>query len=200
MVCMPLFIASCRLRQFPKLDLIAAFWYVMAAVMLLNTACAQEMPSEVQASHLLNFGKFMRHSDGPTHHATFDICILGRDTIGQTIDAMASKESIDHRPVRVPRIADVTDAKGCEIVFVSVYEGERIREDMAILAGTNVLTVSGIPDFLQRGGMIQFVQVDNHVRFAVNLTALNRSHIALSSELLKVAVSVQGKATAEVGP
>jgi hypothetical protein len=116
------------------------------------------------------------------------------------MDDISAKESIDHLPVRVPRIADVTDAKGCEIVFISVDEIERIREDMAILAGTDVLTVSELPDFLERGGMIQFVTVESHVRFAVNLTALNRSHLTLSSELLKVAVSVKGKSTAEVQP
>ena len=122
------------------------------------------------ATDLLNFGKFMRHSGGYVHHSTFDICILGRDTIGGTIDDLASKETIDHLSVRVPRIADAARAKGCEIVFISVYEGEHIREDIAILAGADVLTVSDTPDFLERGGMIQFVTVANQVRFAVNLS------------------------------
>jgi hypothetical protein len=156
--------------------------------------------SEVEASYLLNFGKFMRHPDGYVRHATFDICILGRDTIGRAIDDIAAKESIDHVPVQVLRIPDVTNARNCEIVFIGVDESERIREDMAILAGTDVLTVSEIPDFLERGGMIQFVTVESHVRFAVNLTALDRSHLTLSSELLKVAVSVKGRSTAEVQP
>jgi hypothetical protein len=41
--------------------------------------------------------------------------------------------------------------------------------------------------------MIQFVMVENHVRFAVNLDALNRAHLVLSSELLRVASSIGGK-------
>jgi hypothetical protein len=41
--------------------------------------------------------------------------------------------------------------------------------------------------------MIQFFQVEDHVRFSVNLDAANRNGVGLSSELLKVAVSVKGK-------
>jgi hypothetical protein len=169
-----------------------------------DTLAAAQMTAadyKVEAADLFNFGKFLRHSNGYEQHtSTFDICILGRDPMGRTIDNMAAHESIQNLPVRVPRITDVTSAKGCEIVFVSIYEGERIREDLAILAGTDVLTVSDIPDFLDRGGMIQFVNVTNHVRFSVNLSALNRSHLVLSSQLLKVAVSVKGKSHPEEQP
>jgi hypothetical protein len=98
---------------------------------------------------------------------------------------IALSESID--------IPDVTAANPCAIVFISSYEQENIREDLAILAGMDVLTVSDVPDFLKRGGMIQFVMVENHVRFAVNLDALNRAHLVLSSELLRVASSIGGK-------
>jgi YfiR/HmsC-like len=152
-----------------------------------------------KAIYLINFGRFVRHPDGHVHHATFDICILGHDPIEQTMDGVAAKESIDGAPVRVPRAADAAETRACEVVYVTRYEGKRIREDMAILAGAEALTVSDMPNFLERGGMIQFVQTDNRVRFAVNLNALNQSHLTLSSELLKVALSVTGKSP-EVQP
>jgi len=63
-----------------------------------------------------------------------------------------------------------------------------------------VLTVSDAPDFLKYGGMIQFVSEDNRVRFAVNLDAVNRTHIVLSSELLRVASSVTGGPQQEARP
>jgi hypothetical protein len=201
---MPLFIASRRLHPWPRLASLVALGCVMAVVCLPGSLppAAQGEPAEnnVKATDLLNFGKFMRHSGAYVHHSTFDMCILGRDTIGRTIDDITSKEMIDQLPVRVPRIVDAVRAKGCEIVFISAYEGEHIREDMAILAGADVLTVSDTADFLERGGMIQFVTVANQVRFAVNLSALNQSHLALSSELLKVAVTVKGRSISEVKP
>jgi len=50
--------------------------------------------------------------------------------------------------------------------------------------------VSDIPDFVQQGGMIQFVLRDGRVRFEVNLAPAQRNGLTMSSELLKVAVQV----------
>jgi hypothetical protein len=173
---------------FPALAILSSLFSVIPV-------SSQQAPSEyeIKAAYLFNFGKFMRHTDNYARTPTFEICILGRDPIGKTIDDLAAKESIDNRSVRINRLPDVTAAKSCAIVFISSYEQENIREDLALLAGTNVLTVSDMPDFLKRGGMIQFVVLDNHVRFAVNLDALNRAHLVLSSELLRVASSIGGK-------
>lgn len=158
---------------------------------------AQAKPSEydVKAAYLFNFGKFLRFDGGVSRErgSTFDICILGRDPMDGTLDQIAANESIDHRPVRIRRIADATEGRGCQILFLSASDADRIREDLALLSGADVLTVSDARDFLEQGGMIQFVLESDHVRFAVNLNAVNRTHLALSSELLRVASSVQGK-------
>jgi hypothetical protein len=152
-------------------------------------------PSEydVKAAYLLNFGKFVRTSVPLAPHSAFEICILGHDSMGSSLDALAVNSTIDRVPVHVTHLADITGAKSCEIVFISTTESDHLREDLAILGNDDVLTVSDAPDFLQRGGMIQFVLVSNHVRFAVNLDAVNRTHLILSSELLRVASSVSGK-------
>lgn len=156
---------------------------------------AQVKPSEydVKAAYLFNFGKFMRLAGSrQSQHPTFDICILGRDPIGRAMDEIATNESVDNRPVRVSRIANGAQGRECDILFVSPYEGDGIRGDLAALSGADVLTVSDAPDFLERGGMIQFVLEGDHVRFDVNLDAVNRTHVVLSSELLRVAAAVKG--------
>src|SRR6266567_4522164 len=148
----------------------------------------------------LNFAKFIRVS--PTsvvQRATFDICVLGQDSMGHALDSVAENEEIDHRVVRVRRVKDTAEARSCDIAYISTSEGDRIESDVAELRGTDVLTVSDAPRFLAQGGMIQFVLVANHVRFAVNLDAVKRSHLVLSSELLRVAAPVSS-VPGEVAP
>jgi hypothetical protein len=155
---------------------------------------SQPTEGEVKAAYLLNFGRFLRHSNRSTAQpSSFDICIVGQDPVGHGIDEIAANETVNNLPVHVRRLPDITDAKACAIVFISAREGEELREDLAILAGSDALTVGDAPDFLDRGGMIQFLLIQNHVRFAVNLNAVNRAHLILSSELLRVASSVTGK-------
>jgi hypothetical protein len=169
---------------------------ILTASIAIPTVIAQPpRPSEydVKAAYLLNFGRFVRQADGHSPRTSFDICLLGHDPMGQTIDELAANQFIDNVPVHVRRIPDVTQTKGCTILFISADEDDHLREDLAILSSVDVLTVSDASDFLDRGGMIQFVLIQNHVRFAVNLNAVNRAHLVLSSELLRVASSVTGK-------
>jgi hypothetical protein len=47
--------------------------------------------------------------------------------------------------------------------------------------------------------MIQFEVVERRIRFSVNLSAVSRGKLSMSSELLKVALSVRGSAPAGGG-
>jgi hypothetical protein len=164
---------------------------------LVSEARTQDRPSEyqVKAAYLFNFGKFIRKNGGGpvAKGATFNICIVGRDPIGSAIAPIVAGESIDGRPVRALVIADASQARDCAITFLSADEGGSLREDLAILEGSDTLTVSDAPEFIDHGGMIQFVLVGDHVRFEVNLDAVRRTHLVLSSELLRVAAAVKGK-------
>ena len=73
-------------------------------------------------------------------------------------------------------------------------------QDLAAFKDSDTLTVSDAPDFLKRGGMIQLLLVSNHIRFSVDLDPVRRTHLNLSSELLRVAASVSGNRPGEVQP
>jgi len=186
-------------RRGPRGQAGAKLCHAIAALLMalpLAGALGQARPTEydVKAAYLLNFGKFMHLSAGSEalRRDTFDICILGRDPIGRTIDEIAENETIDGRAVRILRIADASQATTCDVVFLSAQEGDRVREDLAILSGSDALTVSDAPGFMRDGGMIQFVTEQDHVRFEVNLNAVERTHLVLSSELLRVASTIEG--------
>ncbi len=79
----------------------------------------------------------------------------------------------------------------CRILFISSSEESQLKQILGALEGTSVLTVSDLPQFSQRGGMVQFVLDGKKVRFEVNLTPVEHAHLAMSSELLKVAVNLR---------
>jgi hypothetical protein len=82
----------------------------------------------------------------------------------------------------------------CRILFISSSEQNQLKEILAALDNTSVLTVSDMPQFARRGGMIQFVVEANKVRVEVNLTSAERAGLTLSSQLLKVAINVKRSA------
>jgi hypothetical protein len=161
---------------------------------------AQTRPSEddVKAAYLFNFGKFVREPQTTVQATDFVICVLGRDAILPVLERITVHEHIDERAVEVRRYDKAAEARGCAIVYLGRSEAARIDQDLAALQGANALTVGDDPQFLSHGGMLQFVLQDNRVRFAVNLEAVGRSDLHLSSELLRVAASVSGQPHGEV--
>lgn len=149
---------------------------------------------EVKAAYLYNFGRFVEFpANAPSSHApTFTICVIGHDPFGPALDTTISGAEIDGKKVVARRIAKVEDGASCQILFVSSSESKRLREILTSVSKMGILTVSDLPQFMQQGGMVQFVVADNRVRFAVNLQATQEAGLSLSSELLKVAAEVRG--------
>jgi len=123
----------------------------------------------------------------------FDICILGRDPFGGTLDRLIANDRVNDRPIHKRIITRPAEARGCAIVYIADSQAKHLHAILEALQNQQTLLVSGLPHFLEAGGMIQFVLNGNRVRFAVNLDAASRCHLALSSDLLKVALSVTGK-------
>lgn len=153
-----------------------------------------DKPSEydVEAAYLFNFSKFITwpaKSRGQSN--PFVICILGDDPFGPVLDKTVSGEKVDGKSVIDKRIARAEEATGCSILYIGTSEASRLSKILLAVKDAPMLTVSDIPDFMDRGGMIQFVLRDRRVRFAVNLGPTQQDGLTLSSELLKVAVTVR---------
>lgn len=149
---------------------------------------------DVEAAYLYNFGKFVRWpTDALAGADSFDICVLGQDPFGGKLEQLIANEKMDGRPIRKRVIAHASQAAGCAIVYISESEAANVEKAVATLNGKGALLVSGLPHFGEDGGAIQFLVEENRVRFEVNLNALQKNRLTVSSELLKVARNVTGK-------
>ncbi len=171
-------------------------------VLIAVAAGVREMPAvvadtdraslgDVEAAYLFNFGKFVRWPGDPGHGPML-ICVAGKDPFAQTVAHLVTGERLNDRPLQVRNLDRAEAVQGCAILFVGAGQRAQLDRYLSAAAGKPILTVGDSPDFLARGGIVQFVFEDDHVRFSVNLNAANRNGLALSSQLLKVAVSIVG--------
>jgi hypothetical protein len=145
---------------------------------------------QVKAAYLFNFGRFVEWPD-QNSTANFEICVLGSDPFGGALDATLAGGTIAGKSVTAKRISSPQEINSCRILFISSSEENRLKEDLQALEKARVLTVSDIPRFSDRGGMIGFVSEGNRIRFDVNLDSATGAGLTLSSELLKVATNVK---------
>jgi hypothetical protein len=148
---------------------------------------------DVKAAYLYNFGRFVDWPEDPnlSDGGNFKICVLGTDPFGPSLEATVSGERIAGKLVVARRISSITDAHDCRILFISSSEVTNVKEIVSSLSKLGVLTVSDLPQFLDDGGMVQFVLADRKVRFKINLAATRQAGLNLSSQLLKVAAEVR---------
>jgi hypothetical protein len=168
------------------------FWSLLS-VPRLHSQQSKPGEFEVKAAYLYNFGRFVEWpaESGIDRNESFEICVLGADPFGPALDATLAGETIGGKRVMAKRISKPQEVNSCRILFVSSSEESHLKEVLAALDRTRVLTVSDIPRFSERGGMIGFVLEGNRVRFDVNLDSAQGAGLTLSSELLKVATSVR---------
>lgn len=165
---------------------------LLLSVFMAPGLLAQSSPTELQvkAAFLYKFGAFVTWPN-PAPNGSFDICILGHDPFGKTLDATIAGESINGKNLAANRISSVQEAAQCRILFISSSEEGRLREILPALSKLPVLTVSDMPRFVERGGMIQFVLESGRVRFEANMASAQHAGITFSSQLLKVASAVR---------
>jgi hypothetical protein len=173
--------------------------HFLAGVIFAGVLCASELHSiqrsrpaeyDVKAAFLYNFGKFVRWP-ASRNRPDFRICVLGQDPFGDALDSIIAGEKVDGRAVAARRLTASADLPGCHIVFISQSEEKRLKDVLEVVGKTGALTVSEIPQFTQRGGMIGFVLADGRVRFEVNLAPADEAGLMFSSELLRVATTVK---------
>lgn len=165
--------------------------FLMWPLMLIPETVSQY---NVEAAYLYNFGKFVHWpADVSESDRRFDICILGQDPFDGTLEDLVANGQINGKPMNRRLIRRASDGQGCAIVYVAESEAAHLQETIVALNQRGELLVSGLPHFLEDGGTIQFVIEKRRVRFEVNLDSATKDGLILSSELLKVAVSVIGK-------
>lgn len=147
--------------------------------------------NDVEAVYLYDFGKFVRWP-ADTAKGPLAICVAGNADYEQALAKIIAGERIGGRTLSVVHIDHPKEETGCDILFLGSSMQDHPDDFLAAVAGKPTLTVSDMPGFLDHGGMIQFLLVDDRVRFAVNLDSATRCKLSLSSELLKVALRVIG--------
>jgi hypothetical protein len=144
---------------------------------------------DVQAVYLFDFAKFVHWPAPPSRG--IDLCVAGQRPLLDALKRTLAGESLNGSPLHARAVEHAEDETGCALLFIdgNAHETEQM---LRVADGKPILTVGDGADFLAHGGMIQFVIVQDRVRFAVNLAPVSRSGLTLSSELLKVATHVEG--------
>jgi hypothetical protein len=151
---------------------------------------AAELEHEVKAAFLF---QFLSYVDWPEPSfkdggSPFVIAVLDADDVHADLQQLVQGRTAQGRPVEVRQVYGAGSLKGVHLLFVG-------RGDAAVLpelAGKKgLLVVSEAEGALDRGAMVNFMRVGDHVRFQVCPDAAERAGLKISSRMLSVAQFVK---------
>ena len=164
----------------------------LAALLLLpGTGQAQtsETETQIKAAFLYKFGAFVEWP--PATFAAPDsplaIGVLGADALAGELERVAAGRTVHGRPIQVRRLRRGEPLAGLHILFVGAAETAPIDRILQGAKGQPLLVVTEARQGPPPGSMINFVAVDDRVRFDVALAPAEQGRLKISSRLLAVA-------------
>ena len=149
----------------------------------------------LKAAYLTKFVPFIEWPDAvfASPNAPVTICVVGEDPFGATLDQAAGAAAAGRKLVvrRIPEVNAETGA-ACQIVYVS--DTQVGYDAVDALKDKPVITVT--ESTMRARGIINFLTLDNHVRFDIDEAAALKNGVHISSKLLGLAHNVTQKSAA----
>jgi hypothetical protein len=163
----------------------------------IQTALSEEPPPneyEVKAAFLYNIAMFVEwpvaaQGNLSTH---LNLCVLGNDPFGPAIETIDGMKLGDNMTIVLKHVAVIRDLGNCHILFIPSAEKEHVEQIVETLGRSHVLTVGDTAGFAQRGVAVNFYLEHKKVRFEINMDAVRRAGLKISSQLLKLAKIING--------
>jgi hypothetical protein len=121
-----------------------------------------------------------------TKKQTFKIAILEDSPITSSLNALAKNKNIE-----IKEYKDISDLRFCHILFVPNNSTIPLETILSKYSGKPVLIVTERNGSGKKGAHMNFIMIDNKLKFEVNLKAINKAGIGISSFLLQHAIIVQ---------
>lgn len=175
----------------------AALLCLCVALAAIPMAYAQVEEYAVKAAFLYKFGLFVEWPESAfsSPASPVDLCIVGQDPFGHSLDTAATGAQINGRSVVVRRYKTVERNISCHILYAGGSEEQSRAQIIETVNGNHVLTVSDGRKSRSDSGIINFVIADNRVRFDIDDEAAAQNGLIISSKLMSLALNVKRRAS-----
>lgn len=151
-------------------------------------AQSQNQEANLKAAFIYNFTGYIDW-ENITLENKFIIGIIGPASLDAPIAEIARTNLAKNKKITIKHFSKPEDISFCHILFISKntqFPVQSILDEV----DKGVLTISEEPGLAKRGTAINFVLVNDKLKFEINLKAVNSAGLKVGSQLLKLAIIV----------
>lgn len=146
----------------------------------------------VKAAFLYKFAAYVEWPERAFARADspVEIGVIGADALAEELAQIVTGRNVNGRPASVRRLRAGDPIAGLHVLFIGRADGGRLAEILAAAKGSPLLTVTESEQALELGSVINFVVIDDKVRFDVAIVPADHGSLKISARLLAVARKV----------
>ena len=147
--------------------------------------------NQIKAAYLYKFATYIEWpaSAFPQTDSPVVIGIVGADEIATELNNLVTGRLVNGRVIQIKSLSVREPLSGVHILFIGQHE--RLTSLLESMQTQPVLIVTDTNNALDMGSIINFVLVDNHLRFEVSTAHADRCGLKISARLLGVAQKVE---------
>lgn len=155
------------------------------------TTYGQESEKEnlVKAVVIYNFAKFTEWPEETFESPNSPIVFTATGEAMSKTLAQFEGRQVKKRDISLGHFND-NSGQSSHILFISSTDEQSVEKILERIDNKPILTVSDIPGFIYKGGMIGLVKEGGRIRFEINFDATRKAGLRISSQLLLLATVV----------
>jgi hypothetical protein len=157
----------------------------LLGILAAPSVAASDPEDELKAAIVLSFIRYAEWSQPLPGNAPITVGVFGRPVFAQTLRQNLEGKSAGQHIVKVVDLKTAADPQCCQVIYFATERSAAVKPTLPAMQAAHVLTISDTDDFLEWGGAISLLVIDGRMSFEVNLEALERSGVTISSRLLR---------------
>ena len=175
---------TCRLVTVLLMLAVGSLWFPKTA------ACQSVTGQEynVKIGFIYNFINFVSWPEGVFEDDSQPIilCLISHGAPSEVLYKLDGK-SVKGRPINVVPYDGGRCLPQSHVLFFATQDTTIVKQVLGLADGLGILSIGEVEGFTRLGGVINFFEEDNRLRFKINMDAAKREGLKMSSQLLRSA-------------
>jgi hypothetical protein len=162
--------------------------FTWIALFLVSEAYVQTTIPKAQTLFIYNFSRLI---EWPANYRTgnFIIGILGSSEVANELEVYTKGKKVGTQNIEIIRYKAVTEIQNCHILFVPFSKTKQISEVLSSMNGKSTLIITEKNGGLDEGAAINFIILEDKMRFELKPENANKYGIKFSSKLQEMSLS-----------
>jgi hypothetical protein len=169
---------------------------VFQTFLIFFLACSFRIPAQeeseeydIKAAFIYQFTNYIDW-DSLIPGNEFVIGIIGNSPVSGQLAEIAKTKTVRGKKIVLRQFGKPDEIVPCHILFISRKTSFTLGDILAKIGSKGTLTVSEKVGYAQKGADINFIEVDEKLKFEANPKGINAAGLKASSQLLKLAIIV----------